>query len=135
MDCTWCCYFLVSETGNTYIGATVDVDRRLRQHNRELQGGAKATGRSCNWKRVCHVSGFPDKRSALQFEWKWKYISRKIGGATPRERRWNALLKLCNDEKSCLTAAPFSEYAAPLLIHIDESEFGTSVAPKYAVFV
>jgi len=27
----------------TYIGATVDLDHRLRQHNKEIKGGAHAT--------------------------------------------------------------------------------------------
>ena len=37
-------YLLVSTNGNTYVGATVDLTRRLRQHNKEIKGGAHATG-------------------------------------------------------------------------------------------
>ena len=37
-------YLLVSTSGNTYVGATVDLNRRLRQHNKEIKGGAVATG-------------------------------------------------------------------------------------------
>ena len=34
-------YLLVSTKGNTYVGATVDLNRRLRQHNKEIKGGAE----------------------------------------------------------------------------------------------
>jgi hypothetical protein len=32
-----------SDHAATYVGATVDLDHRLRQHNKELVGGAHAT--------------------------------------------------------------------------------------------
>jgi len=60
----------------TYVGATVDLDRRLRQHNKEIKGGAHATGikvaKGCTWIRAAHISGFPDWQAALQFEWRFK---------------------------------------------------------------
>jgi predicted GIY-YIG superfamily endonuclease len=79
----------------TYIGATIDPDRRLAQHNKGCgSGGAKATSRRPgSWYRVCYVSGFPDKRSALQFEWRWKYFSRKKAQGAPLERRRQALFE------------------------------------------
>ena len=36
-------YFIQSTNGSTYIGATVDLDKRIRQHNKEIKGGATAT--------------------------------------------------------------------------------------------
>ena len=36
-------YLLESSDKATYVGATVDLNRRLRQHNCELKGGAIAT--------------------------------------------------------------------------------------------
>ena len=36
-------YLLVSSDSGTYVGATVDLNRRLRQHNKEIKGGAKYT--------------------------------------------------------------------------------------------
>jgi structure-specific endonuclease subunit SLX1 len=55
----------------TYIGYAVDPIRRLRQHNREIKGGAKAT-RGRKWKHVTVVGPFVDKHHALSFEWYWK---------------------------------------------------------------
>jgi predicted GIY-YIG superfamily endonuclease len=90
---TWIVYCLstIDNPIRTYIGATVDKDRRLQQHNGILQGGAKATkGRAGEWYRVCHVSGFPDSHSALSFEWRWKYFTKQQNGS-PLTRREKAL--------------------------------------------
>lgn len=109
----WRCYLLETVTGSpkTYVGVTPDLDRRLRQHNGELAGGAAAThGRS--WRRVCHVRGFPDHRAALQFEWRWKQISRRLTG-TPMERRAKALQTLLAMERPTSAAADYSTWPAP----------------------
>lgn len=80
----------------TYVGATVDPARRLRQHNGEISGGARATkGRA--WRRVFLVSGFEDERAALRFEWRWKYLTRQAPGDTFMERRSHALALLLSD--------------------------------------
>ena len=87
----WYCYLLVSD-GKTYVGATIDPDRRLLQHNGVLSGGAKAThGRV--WNRICLVEGFETQREALQFEWRWKFVSKKQKG-NAIERRKKALESL-----------------------------------------
>ena len=56
-------YFIQSTNGSTYIGATVDLDKRIRQHNKELKGGATATSikvqRGEVWSYVCYVENFP----------------------------------------------------------------------------
>ena len=63
---TWVVYCLATIDGSrTYIGATVDPDRRLAQHNGLLKGGARATAsRPGGWYRVCHVRGFLDSHAA-----------------------------------------------------------------------
>jgi predicted GIY-YIG superfamily endonuclease len=110
----WYCYLLVSEDGSrTYIGATIDPDRRLQQHNGQKAGGAKAThGRS--WTRYALVEGFPDSTAALQFEWAWKFQSRKIGhGLSARIR---GLWVLLDSLQSTSKARPFSEWSQPPMV-------------------
>lgn len=111
----WKCYLLATCDGankKTYVGITPDLDRRLSQHNGLQAGGAKAThGRT--WRRICHVHGFPDHRAALQFEWRWKQISRGLVG-TPLERRFQALQSLLGLDRPTTAAVPYDEYPAPL---------------------
>lgn len=109
----WYVYLLVSTDGCTYVGATVDPDRRLRQHNGEIKGGARATARKGpSWKRVCFVGPF-EKIPALKFEWRWKHLSRKYrtAGKTPLENRMNALQTLIDETHTVV----FSEEYADLL--------------------
>lgn len=113
------CYCLASDTGRTYVGFTTNLDRRLRQHNAELQGGAKAT-KGLHWRRVISVAGFPSQQAALQFEWKWKRLSRSAKGATAVERRCSALENLLNSETSTMNALPFHTYDAPLSIFLED---------------
>ena len=116
----WSCYLLVSETGGTYVGMTCDLDRRLRQHNGLLSGGAAATaGR--RWTRVCHVEGFPDQRAALQFEWAWKSRSRRHAG-TPLQRRGRALQELLAEERPTSKAQAYSEYPTPLEVVMEPGQ-------------
>lgn len=110
----WCVYLLESldKPTRTYVGATIDIERRLQQHNQLQSGGAKATaGRQ--WKRVCHIQGFPHERAALQFEWKWKNLSKQQKGG-PLHRRINALVQLFQLEQSTSKATDYQEYVFSL---------------------
>ena len=120
-------YFLESTNGSTYIGATVDIDKRIRQHNKEIKGGATATSIKVNmgeiWSYACYIENFPTWQSALQFEWRWKQISRKFPmNIPPLERRLQALDKLLSLEKSTTKAISFSEWESPPTIHIENEE-------------
>ena len=90
----WYCYLLQSSS-KTYVGATIDPDRRLRQHNGELSGGAKAT-RGYKWERKCLVGIFDSEHDALSFEWHWKRNSKKFKG-NAIERRVKALESMVTD--------------------------------------
>jgi structure-specific endonuclease subunit SLX1 len=104
----------------TYVGATTDPERRLRQHNKELAGGAHATGSRValgdSWNMVCCISDFPSWNAALQFEWRLKQITRKIKPASsnkdiaPIEYRRLALEKLLELDRPTTKAVPYSEW-------------------------
>lgn len=119
----WFCYLLESEDKrNTYVGATIDPDRRLRQHNGEITGGAAAT-RGRTWHRICFVEGFPTEAAALQFEWKWKNATkqfRNIKGSL--SRRLKALEYILSLDKTTSKAIPYSEWAEPPIIHWEDIE-------------
>ena len=111
-------YLLESTDGSTYVGATIDLDHRLRQHNKEIKGGAHATSAKVavgqTWRRVCHVAGFPDWSAALQFEWRWKQLSRKLPmKMNPLERRKKALETLLAMERPTTKAIAYSEWPLP----------------------
>jgi structure-specific endonuclease subunit SLX1 len=112
-------YLLESTRGSIYIGATMDVNRRLRQHNKEIVGGAKKTGirveKGEEWSRICYVSGFPSWTAALQFEWRFKRMYRKFYG-TPYpnvQRALRGLQRMMALEQSTAKAVPFSQWAIP----------------------
>jgi len=120
-------YLLLCTDGSTYVGATIDLDQRLRKHNKEIKGGAFATGIKVNqgktWSRACHVSGFPTWQAALQFEWRWKQISRKLSlQISPLERRMKALQQLLSLERPTSKAMAYSEWSAPPEVHIEMEE-------------
>lgn len=118
-------YLLKCTDGSTYVGATVNLDRRLRQHNKELKGGARRTGMKVangkTWHRVCYVSGFPDWTATLQFEWRWKQLTRKYSG-DPLDRRMMALCELLKLSQSTTKALPFSEWDRPPILHVENDE-------------
>ena len=107
---------LYTDEGQTYIGATVDPDRRLRQHNKEISGGARATGMRVEqgliWKRACYISNIPEWRSALQIEWRWKQLGRTQCKhiKNPIQRRLHSLKKLLSLEKPTEKGVPYEAY-------------------------
>jgi predicted GIY-YIG superfamily endonuclease len=110
------CYFLYTNNNQTYIGATVNLDRRLRQHNKELVGGARATGirveQGLTWSRACYITGIPEWRSALQIEWRWKQLGRTEfkNIRDPIRRRLYSLKRLLSMEKPTNHGIPYDAY-------------------------
>ena len=126
-------YLLISSSGSSYVGATVDLNKRLRQHNKEIKGGAHATSIKVEngetWTRAAHVSNFPSWQAALQFEWRWKQLSRKLSPKLlPLERRLNALKELLSLERPTSKAIAYSEWETPPKVNIE-----TDDAKKYYI--
>lgn len=105
---SYICYCLIQQSvldGNgslnkssTYVGCTNNFERRIRQHNSEIKGGAKITTRAVAkgaiWVPLIFAKGFIDNHEALSFEWHWKNQSKKLNIKDPEERRKLALDKL-----------------------------------------
>lgn len=60
-----------------YVGKTNDLRRRIRQHNREISGGARATARASGWEYVLVIDGFGTNSQAMQAEWRIKRARRE----------------------------------------------------------
>ncbi len=123
-------YLLLSSDNSTYVGTTNDLDRRLRQHNKEIAGGAVATTSKVlkgeAWIRVAHVEGFPDRQAALQFEWRWKQLSRQVSMSVhPLKRRMIALKKLLSLDRPTTKAKLYSEWESPAEVVLEDDEART----------
>ena len=92
--------YVLKSDNRSYVGMTNNFFRRIRQHNKEIKGGAKYTSKYNNWYPVCIIDGFKDKRSACQCEWRLKrgkngpkgrilYLSEFISRTT-LENKWTS---------------------------------------------
>lgn len=68
-------YILKCSDGTLYIGKTTDLEKRLKQHNGELKGGAKYT-RARNPVQLAYNETFSDHKSCAQREYELKQLSR-----------------------------------------------------------
>jgi predicted GIY-YIG superfamily endonuclease len=81
------CYIITNEHDRTYNGYTVNLERRLRQHNGELKGGAKATRGRGPWSFLAVLTSecWDCISTATQHEWSIKYPTRR----RPRPKAYN----------------------------------------------
>jgi len=99
----WYCYILRNDSClSTYNGKTNDLVRRLRQHNGEIKGGAKATTRKSGiWEYIAILSGFPNEKTCLSCEWRIRYPTKKRPRPSKYHKpmgRINGLQYMMNDE-------------------------------------
>lgn len=78
----------------TYVGcAGISFYHRLRQHNREIAGGARATAGSKTWYHRFLITGFRDRCHALSFEWYVKKYRWFPKGSWTRQQRANPIAR------------------------------------------
>ena len=99
------CYCIQTINGNkTYIGATNNFEKRLKQHNRIISGGAKSTSGHV-WKPIILVSGFLNRKNLLRFEWYWKHCYKSSEkGVSRRISMLEYLLEKKEWENLCIHA-------------------------------
>jgi len=108
-------YLIEARAGKfTYIGITNNLQRRLRQHNGEIQGGAKATRGKGPWRLVCYVSGLPSTQAVRQLEWRMHHpprgaprgrgLSWRIAALSHvlRMERWTSASPPCSSFRPCI---------------------------------
>jgi predicted GIY-YIG superfamily endonuclease len=77
------CYILKSadpKSNYTYNGYTVNLERRIRQHNGEITGGARTTKARRPWEFIMIITSADEKfnrSTGLSFEWHIRYPTNK----------------------------------------------------------
>ena len=124
----WVVYCLYLEN-LTYIGATVNLPKRLLRHNGKLSGGAKyTTSKGSGWKCAVYVSGFKNNIDALQFEWAWKHIKPRGRGIKGRLKQ---LEKLVNKEQWTMKAVKSEGYQLEIKLQQEFTDLESLEVPEY----
>ena len=89
-DKAYYCYIVSNNKDRTYNGYTVNLERRLKQHNGLLKGGARATHNRGPWSFLIVMTSpcWDCISTAMQHEWSIKYPTRK----RPRPKEYNGKL-------------------------------------------
>lgn len=92
----------------SYVGYTNNFPRRLRQHRKELTGGAKYTSGWNNCHPLAVIHGFTDRKTALRYEWRLKRCA-KGRAKSVWERRQRGIVQLLKLPRATKTCKPRNE--------------------------
>jgi structure-specific endonuclease subunit SLX1 len=131
---SWYCYILRTINSfyenYTYNGSTNDLTRRLRQHNGQIGGGAKATANKGPWEYYAILTGFDTHNEALSCEWRIKHPTgkrlrpKKYCGVNGRIEALNLVLNLekwTNNSTGLESGKKYTLYLANDIINIIKS--------------
>ena len=124
------CYIIHNLNDRTYNGYTVNLERRLKQHNGLLKGGARATHNRGPWSFLCVLTSecWDCISTAMQHEWSIKYPTRK----RPRPKEYNGKLgRLRSLEKVFQHMLTLNCERISCHVHEDYTELMTSIAQPF----
>ncbi|XP_002132178.3 structure-specific endonuclease subunit slx1-like [Ciona intestinalis] len=128
------CYLLYSRNskykGRTYIGFTVNPERRISQHNAGAsKGGAHRTSGRGPWDMTMIVHGFPSDIAALRFEWAWQNPkrSRRLKHITCKTRKESMFQYRIRIMSNMLTQTPWKKL--PLTVQWLKQEYAVDLTP------
>ena len=111
------CYIVrIKEKERTYVGYTIEPERRIKQHNGILKGGAKATSISNQWQFLAIItsdSPLFTKCLALSIEWHLKH---------PEGKKRTTSLYRGVDGKLKSIIEVLNRYSFDFTVYIDENE-------------
>ena len=111
--------YWIQSDNRAYIGASVDLKRRLRQHNSEIVGGSCRTCGRGPWRYIVAIEGFRTWHEALCFEWRFQYDTKRCRSIASRK---NALAILLQRER-WTTNSPLSK-DVPLVVTYNPTQYG-----------
>ena len=111
--------YLIQSGNRAYIGASVDLKRRLRQHNSEIVGGSCRTCGKGPWRYIVAIEGFRTWHEALCFEWRFQYDTKRCRSIQARQ---SALESLLQREKWTVNSPPSKD--VPLVVTHNPTEYG-----------
>ena len=109
--------YILRNGKSLYVGATIDLSHRIRQHNGELSGGAHRTStKGPGWVCLLYVQGFQSRTESLQFEYALKREAKHHGYSTKaRKRAVHALLSQEHWTSRPLEAVTVDQAKCPLV--------------------
>ena len=96
--------YILRSHNSSYIGMTNNFERRWKQHNGFLKGGAKYTKRYNDWTPICIIDGFQTKKEAMQCEWRLKRVRgyynrvRNVSTLLTTSKQWTKQSPLIQDQ-------------------------------------
>jgi predicted GIY-YIG superfamily endonuclease len=87
-----------ADINSLYVGFTTDIARRIRQHNGDIKGGARATTRAPGeWKRLLKIGPTSTSSKGLKLEWAMQQFAIRKA-SIPVMKEWKRYISACDAE-------------------------------------